>query len=102
MKDDLSGLGKAIGAILGQRTIERNQLLVSITNNKINKLRDDKNDRATKKKLHLLKNVKSRVQFSEQKGWLSLYNIMSIRLFANSDGQPYNIENLRQIHQTVS
>ncbi|KAK1358006.1 Signal recognition particle subunit SRP68 [Heracleum sosnowskyi] len=48
MKDDLSGLDKAIGAVLGQRTIERNQLLVSIAKSKLNKSRDDKNDRATK------------------------------------------------------
>lgn len=48
MKDDLSGLDKAIGALLGQRTIERNQLLVSIAKSKLNKSRDDKNDRATK------------------------------------------------------
>ncbi|KAL8095828.1 uncharacterized protein LOC141692615 [Apium graveolens] len=48
MKDDLSGLDKAIGTVLGQRTIERNQLLVSIAKSKLNKSRDDKNDRATK------------------------------------------------------
>ncbi|KAM7480211.1 hypothetical protein LguiA_028424 [Lonicera macranthoides] len=48
MKDDLSGLDKAIGALLGQRTIERNQLLVSIAKSKLNKVRDDKNDRVTK------------------------------------------------------
>lgn len=48
MKDDLSGLDKAIGAVLGQRTIERNQLLVTIAKSKLNKSRDDKNDRATK------------------------------------------------------
>lgn len=48
MKDDLSGLDKAIGAILGQRTIERNQLLVSIAISKLNKVRDDKNEKVTK------------------------------------------------------
>ncbi|KAK3042488.1 hypothetical protein RJ639_000212 [Escallonia herrerae] len=47
-KDDLSGLDKAIGAVLGQRTIERNQLLVSVAKSKLNKVRDDKNDRVTK------------------------------------------------------
>ncbi|CAH9121506.1 unnamed protein product [Cuscuta epithymum] len=48
VKDELSGLDKAIGAILGQRTIERNQLLVSIAKSKFNKARDDKNEKATK------------------------------------------------------
>lgn len=48
MKDDLSGLDKAIGGVLGQRTIERNQLLVSIAKSKLNRVRDDKNDRVTK------------------------------------------------------
>ncbi|KAL3849548.1 hypothetical protein ACJIZ3_011430 [Penstemon smallii] len=48
MKDDLSGLDKAIGAVLGQRTIERNQLLVSMAKSKLTKVRDDKNERVTK------------------------------------------------------
>lgn len=48
MKDDLSGLDKAIGAILGQRTIERNQLLVKIAKSKLSKLHVDKNEKITK------------------------------------------------------
>lgn len=48
MKDDLSGLDKAIGCVLGQRTIERNQLLVSIAKSKLNKTRDEKNEKVTK------------------------------------------------------
>ncbi|KAK4349153.1 hypothetical protein RND71_031908 [Anisodus tanguticus] len=48
MKDELSGLDKAIGAILGQRTIERNQLLVKIAKSKLNKVRDDKIEKVTK------------------------------------------------------
>ncbi|CAA0811302.1 signal recognition particle-related / SRP-related [Striga hermonthica] len=48
MKDDLSGLDKAIGAVLGKRTIERNQLLVSIAKSKLSKARDDKNEKVTK------------------------------------------------------
>ncbi|KAL3835404.1 hypothetical protein ACJIZ3_010140 [Penstemon smallii] len=48
MKDDLSGLDKAIGAVLGQRTIERNRLLVSMAKSKLTKVRDDKNERFTK------------------------------------------------------
>ena len=48
MKDELSGLDKAVGAILGQRTIERNQLLVKIAKSKLNKVRDDKNEKVTK------------------------------------------------------
>lgn len=48
IKDDLSGLDKAIGAILLQRTIERNQLLVSLAKSKLNKSRDEKNEKVTK------------------------------------------------------
>ncbi|GER54207.1 signal recognition particle subunit SRP68 [Striga asiatica] len=48
MKDDLSGLDKAIGAVLGKRTIERNQLLVSMAKSKLSKDRDDKNEKVTK------------------------------------------------------
>ncbi|XP_049383095.1 uncharacterized protein LOC125847532 [Solanum stenotomum] len=48
VKDELSGLDKAVGAILGQRTIERNQLLVKIAKSKLNKVRDDKNEKVTK------------------------------------------------------
>lgn len=48
IKDDLSGLDKAIGAVLGQRTIERNQLLVSIAKSKLSKARDEKNEKITK------------------------------------------------------
>ncbi|KAK6796671.1 hypothetical protein RDI58_004372 [Solanum bulbocastanum] len=48
VKDELSGLDKAVGAILGQQTIERNQLLVKIAKSKLNKVRDDKNEKVTK------------------------------------------------------
>ncbi|GJY41190.1 signal recognition particle subunit SRP68 [Tanacetum coccineum] len=48
IKDDLSGLDKAIGAVLGQRTIERNQLLVSIAKSKLSKSRDEKNEKVIK------------------------------------------------------
>lgn len=48
MKDDLYGLDKAVSAVLGQRTIERNQLLVSIAKSKLTKRRDDKNEKLTK------------------------------------------------------
>ncbi|KAL3631756.1 hypothetical protein CASFOL_024740 [Castilleja foliolosa] len=48
MKDDLSGLDKAIGAVLGKRTIERNQLLVSMAKSKLSKARDDKIEKVTK------------------------------------------------------
>ncbi|KAI3671465.1 hypothetical protein L1987_87203 [Smallanthus sonchifolius] len=48
IKDDLSGLDKAIGAVLGQRTIQRNQLLVSIAKSKLCKARDEKNEEVTK------------------------------------------------------
>ncbi|KAH7855630.1 hypothetical protein Vadar_026941 [Vaccinium darrowii] len=48
MKDDLSGLDKAIGAVLGQRTIERNQLLVTVAKSKLSKSRDDKIEKVTK------------------------------------------------------
>uniref|UniRef100_A0A2P2KPY7 Signal recognition particle subunit SRP68 n=1 Tax=Rhizophora mucronata TaxID=61149 RepID=A0A2P2KPY7_RHIMU len=48
VKDDLYGLDKAVSAVLGQRTIERNQLLVSIAKSKFAKRRDDKNEKVTK------------------------------------------------------
>ncbi|XP_022736311.1 signal recognition particle subunit SRP68 isoform X1 [Durio zibethinus] len=48
VKDDLNGLDKAVGAVLGQRTIERNQLLVSIAKSKLTRRRDDKNEKVTK------------------------------------------------------
>ncbi|KAI3936108.1 hypothetical protein MKW92_038382 [Papaver armeniacum] len=48
VKDDLSGLDKAVSAVLGQRTIERNQLLVSIAKSKFARNRDDKVEKATK------------------------------------------------------
>ncbi|XP_059443395.1 uncharacterized protein LOC132175459 [Corylus avellana] len=48
VKDDLNGLDKAVSAVLGQRTIERNQLLVSIAKSKLSRRRDDKNEKVTK------------------------------------------------------
>ncbi|KAF3457790.1 hypothetical protein FNV43_RR02449 [Rhamnella rubrinervis] len=48
VKDDLNGLDKAVSAVLGQRTIERNQLLVSIAKSKLPRQHDDKNEKATK------------------------------------------------------
>lgn len=47
MKDDLNGLDKAVSAVLGQRTIERNQLLVSIAKSKLTR-RHEKNEKVTK------------------------------------------------------
>ncbi|GLT83871.1 hypothetical protein SLE2022_021380 [Rubroshorea leprosula] len=46
VKDDLNGLDKA--AVLGQRTIERNLLLVSIAKSKLIQHHDDKNEKVTK------------------------------------------------------
>ncbi|KAJ6410511.1 hypothetical protein OIU84_007288 [Salix udensis] len=48
VKDELNGLDKAVSAVLGQRTIERNQLLVSIAKSKLIRRRDDKNEKVTK------------------------------------------------------
>ncbi|XP_010908216.1 uncharacterized protein [Elaeis guineensis] len=48
VKDDLNGLDKAVSAILGQRTIERNLLLVTIAKSKFTKHRDDKGEKITK------------------------------------------------------
>lgn len=48
MKDELNGLDKAVSAVLGQRTIERNLLLVSIAKSKLSRNRDDKNEKVTK------------------------------------------------------
>lgn len=44
----MNGLDKAVSAVLGLRTIERNQLLVSIGKSKFTKHRDEKNERITK------------------------------------------------------
>ncbi|XP_010457985.1 PREDICTED: signal recognition particle subunit SRP68 [Camelina sativa] len=48
VKDDLNGLDKAVGAVLGQRTIERNQLLVKTAKSKLNRKRDDKSEKVTR------------------------------------------------------
>jgi signal recognition particle subunit SRP68 len=48
IRDDLNGLDKAVSAVLGLRTIERNQLLVSIAKSKYTKHRDGKNERITR------------------------------------------------------
>ncbi|XP_058107557.1 uncharacterized protein LOC131251074 isoform X2 [Magnolia sinica] len=48
VKDDLNGLDKAVGAVLGQRTIERNQLLVMLAKSKLTRNRDDKSEKVTK------------------------------------------------------
>ncbi|KAI3518001.1 hypothetical protein L1887_06303 [Cichorium endivia] len=48
MKDDLSGLDKAMGCVPRQRTIECNQLLVSVAKSKLSKTRDEKNEKVTK------------------------------------------------------
>ncbi|KAE8710629.1 hypothetical protein F3Y22_tig00110319pilonHSYRG00025 [Hibiscus syriacus] len=48
VKDDLNGLDKTVSAVLGQQTIERNQLLVSIAKSKLTRCRDDKNEEVTK------------------------------------------------------
>lgn len=48
VKDDLNGLDKAVNAVLGQRTTERNQLLVNIAKSKLTRQRDDKGEKVTK------------------------------------------------------
>lgn len=48
VKDDLNGLDKAVSAVLGQRTIERDQLRVAIAKSKFTKQRDDKGEKITK------------------------------------------------------
>ncbi|EHA8586557.1 hypothetical protein COCNU_scaffold000525G000050 [Cocos nucifera] len=48
VKDDLNGLDKAVSAVLGQRTIERNLLLVTIAKSKFTRYRDDKGEKITK------------------------------------------------------
>ncbi|KAK8705377.1 hypothetical protein V6N13_048980 [Hibiscus sabdariffa] len=47
VKDDLNGLDKAVSVVLGQQTIECNQLLVSIAKSKLTRHRDDKNEKNT-------------------------------------------------------
>ncbi|KAJ7957176.1 Signal recognition particle subunit SRP68 [Quillaja saponaria] len=48
VKDDLNGLDKAVSAVLGERTIERNLLLVKIAKSKLSRRREDKNEKVTK------------------------------------------------------
>ncbi|XP_062182646.1 uncharacterized protein LOC133886813 isoform X2 [Phragmites australis] len=48
IRDDLNGLDKAVSAVLGLRTIERNKLLVSIAKSRFTKHRDEKNEKVTK------------------------------------------------------
>ncbi|XP_019464217.1 PREDICTED: signal recognition particle subunit SRP68 [Lupinus angustifolius] len=48
VKDDLNGLDKAVSAVLGERTIERNLLLVKVAKSKLPKRHDDKNEKVTK------------------------------------------------------
>lgn len=48
VKVDLNGLDKAVSASLGQRTIERNQLLISIAKSKFMKQREEKGEKITK------------------------------------------------------
>jgi hypothetical protein len=48
IRDDLNGLDKAVSAVLGLRTIERNQLLVTVAKSKFVKHRDEKNEKITK------------------------------------------------------
>ncbi|XP_031473917.1 uncharacterized protein LOC116246272 [Nymphaea colorata] len=48
VKDDLNGLDKAVSAVLVQRTIERNQLLVTIAKSKLSRNPDDKGEKRTK------------------------------------------------------
>ncbi|KAK8962898.1 hypothetical protein KSP40_PGU019816 [Platanthera guangdongensis] len=48
VKVDLNGLDKAVSASLGQRTIERNQLLISIAKSKFMKQSDEKGEKLTK------------------------------------------------------
>ncbi|KAJ8760453.1 hypothetical protein K2173_015120 [Erythroxylum novogranatense] len=48
VKDELYGLDKAVSTVLVQRTMERNQLLVSIAKSKFARRREDKMEKATK------------------------------------------------------
>lgn len=47
VKDELNGLDKAVSAVLGHRTIERNQVLVKIAKSKFDKHRVDKGEKGT-------------------------------------------------------
>jgi RNA-binding signal recognition particle 68 len=47
VKDELTGLDKAVSAVLGQRTIERNQLLVTVAKSKFRK-QNDRSEKVTK------------------------------------------------------
>ncbi|XP_020249954.1 probable E3 ubiquitin-protein ligase RHG1A [Asparagus officinalis] len=48
VKDELNGLDKAVSAVLGQRTIERDQLRVIVAKSKFSKQRDDKGEKIMK------------------------------------------------------
>ncbi|KAK4256902.1 hypothetical protein QN277_006564 [Acacia crassicarpa] len=48
VKDELYGLDKAVSAVLGERTIERNLLLVKVAKSKLARRRDEKNEKVTK------------------------------------------------------
>ncbi|GAB2289345.1 hypothetical protein Dimus_023650 [Dionaea muscipula] len=48
VKDELIGLDKAVSAVLGLRTIERNLLLVNVAKTKLSRQREEKNEKATK------------------------------------------------------
>ncbi|TKY73842.1 DNA polymerase epsilon catalytic subunit A [Spatholobus suberectus] len=48
VKDDLTGLDKAIRVVLGERTIERNLLLAKVAKSKLARRHDDKNEKVTK------------------------------------------------------
>ncbi|KAG9443293.1 hypothetical protein H6P81_014633 [Aristolochia fimbriata] len=48
VKDDLSGLDKAISNVLSMCTVERNQLLISSAKSKLAKHRDEKSEKVTK------------------------------------------------------
>jgi signal recognition particle subunit SRP68 len=73
IRDDLNGLDKAVSAVLGLRTIERNQLLVTVAKSKFAKHRDEKNEKITKPE-ELVRLYDLLIQVSSFKSWGFLFS----------------------------
>lgn len=76
MKVDLTGLDKAIGCVLIQRTMERNQLLVSLVKSKLSwqqqGLREDKSEKVTKPE-ELVRLFDTIIQVSDTGNFMNFY-----------------------------
>jgi signal recognition particle subunit SRP68 len=81
IRDELNGLDKAVSAVLGFRTIERNQLLVSIAKSKFTKHRDEKNEKITKpEELVRLYDLLIQVRFLLYQAFIELCSFADVKL----------------------